>query len=128
LRADLYLMDADGANPARLKFFNERGHPHAEPGGATVTSHRWSRDGRRIISKHRSTAHSETCAGLGSRHSSLPERVGMQKEATNERPTTSHPAHRGSRSSSASSRCSARALRPSPWPHVLHRRASTSRA
>jgi hypothetical protein len=48
LRADLYLMDADGANPARLKFFNERGHPHAEPGGATVTSHRWSRDGRRI--------------------------------------------------------------------------------
>lgn len=48
LRMDLYLMDADGRNSTRLTFANERGHSHAEAGGATVTSHRWSHDGRRI--------------------------------------------------------------------------------
>lgn len=48
LRMDLYLMDADGGGRTRLTFFNQRGHPHADAAGATVTSHRWSRDGRRI--------------------------------------------------------------------------------
>lgn len=48
LRMDLYLMDADGRNRTRLTYFNERGHPHAEAAGTTVTTHRWSRDGRRI--------------------------------------------------------------------------------
>lgn len=48
LRMDLYLMDADGGGKTRLTFFNQRGHPHAQAAGATVTSHRWSRDGRRI--------------------------------------------------------------------------------
>jgi Tol biopolymer transport system component len=48
MKADYWLMNADGSNQRRVTFFNERGHPHHIAGGALAADSAWSPDGRRV--------------------------------------------------------------------------------
>jgi Tol biopolymer transport system component len=50
LRAELFLMDADGSNVAQLSHFNTSGYPEYTPGQASIaTKATWSPDGTAIV-------------------------------------------------------------------------------
>jgi Tol biopolymer transport system component len=49
LSTELWIMDADGANPQRLTYFNEFGHPHYIGTKTIVSDGAWSPDGKKII-------------------------------------------------------------------------------
>ena len=51
-KTDLYLMDADGTNRARLTYFNEPGHPEYTGADTLMNKHSWSMDGTRLVGSY----------------------------------------------------------------------------
>lgn len=49
-KTDLYLMDPDGTNRARLTHFNQPGHPDYTGANTLMNKHAWSPDGTQIVS------------------------------------------------------------------------------
>lgn len=49
LRADFWIMDADGSNKQQLTFFNSPGHPHYMGDPIVGSDSSWSSDGKKII-------------------------------------------------------------------------------
>ncbi len=49
LKAELYVMDADGSNKVQVSHFNGKGHPESSPGRHIVTKGWWSHDGKKIL-------------------------------------------------------------------------------
>ena len=49
LSTELWIMDADGSNPMRLTYFNQKGHPHYIGPRTIVSDSAWSPDGTKIV-------------------------------------------------------------------------------
>lgn len=53
LKADYWIMDADGSNKRQLTHFNTPGYPEYTPSGKAPADYSWSPDGKKIVAKVR---------------------------------------------------------------------------